>query len=125
MSLTFKEMTHLEPELGLLEQRMKAVCRFASGWEHADFQDMEEIDGFPNNPLTYDLCFTRLELLFTGHLLLLVGPSGMHPKLKDPDCYAIAHRWLWRNFPVCRHEGTCEEIRHPRGESIVVDFSHG
>lgn len=124
MSFTFKEMVHLEPELGVLENRMKAIRRFAAGWEHADFQDMETIDGFPDNPQTYSLCFAGLEAVFTGHLLLLVGPSGMHPKLKDAECYSTAHRWLWKGFPSCRHQGlTCEEARGIRGEKVLVDFS--
>lgn len=124
MTLTFKEMAHLESELSALEDRMRAIRRFAAGWEYADFQDMEEIWGFSENPQTLTLCFASLEALFTRHLLLLVGPGGMHPKLKDPDCYSTAHRWLWRGFPSCRHgDVPCEDVRQSRGEIVLVDFS--
>lgn len=117
--MTFREMAKYEEGLSDLERRMKAICWFTRSIRSGDFQDFEEIIGLSSNPQLDGMCFESLEARFTDTLLRLVGPNGMHPKLKSPECYAAAHAHLWKDFPRCNHDGSCESA----GETVTVDFT--
>lgn len=110
--MTFKEMGEWEPGLFVLEQRMKAVYYLIQGLQTSDPADLEQIVGLPLFADITPMCFSSLEARFGSSLLLLVGPNGMHPKLKDAECYSEAHRFLWRYVPKCSHRGLCSESMH-------------
>lgn len=109
--MNFKDMKKLEPGLGDLERRMTAMRRFIGGYFDSDSDDLESIlSGANRADLGWreELCVSRLEARFARTLLLLVGPNGMHPMLKEPEHYTLARQHLWRRFPVCGPRCSCQ-----------------
>lgn len=106
--MNWGQMKDYEPGLENLEQRMTAIRRFIDGYYAADNFDIEKITlGYNGLPPRELLCMSKLREEFTRGLLLLVGPGGMHPLIKEPECYTTARQKLFSRFPDCGHRCEC------------------